>query len=577
MPLDGPDADTVSGAIAQALAKRGVKRVFGLCGGHIMPIWIDVDRAGIPIIDARDERAAVHMAHAHAEVTGELGVALITAGPGVTNAITGIANAHVARAPVLVISGTPPRPQEFRGALQGLDHVALVSSITRYARTVRERGLVLTELDQACTCALGQGHEPGPAYIDFPTDLLREELPRAFEFNEPMRLHTSPNQFPDPGTIAKAAQAMWSAKRPLVIAGRGARGAEAEIEHLLDRLGALYLDTTEARGLIGDEHAALVNAMRAQVMREADLVITIGRKLDFQLAYGSPAIFENAAFVRIADNWQELADNRRGEVEILSNPATALAAILDQAGNRKSKADRSWAKAMREKHLERAVKMKSNVKTIKPGSDGRMHPLRLLGALQDVLDDDAVLIADGGDILSFARIALSSRTYLDPGALGCLGVGVPFGIAAALARPDAQVAVITGDGSFGFNAIDIDTARRHGARVVFIIANNAAWNIEVYDQRITYDANVGTKLAETDYAAFARAFGLHGERIVDAVDLPSALKRAFENAPALIDVVVTGEAVSSDAKAGLAWVPDLQPLESWDALERAWREGKRVE
>lgn len=176
----------------------------------------------------------------------------------------------------------------------------------------------------------------------------------------------------------------------------------------------------------------------------------------------------------------------------------------------------------------------------------------------------------------FARVALSTSTYLDPGALGCLGVGVPFGIAAALAAPDRQVAVVTGDGSFGFNAIEIDTAARHKAPVVFIIANNGAWNIEVYDQQTRFGKLVGTELEFSDYAAMGRAFGLHAERVELQGELAGALERAFDNAPALLDVVVTRDAVSFDSKAGLAWVPNLQPLAAWDEAEHAWRAGEKV-
>ncbi len=541
-----------------------------------MPLWIDADRAGIRIIDVRDERAAVHMAQAHAEITGELGVALVTAGPGVTNAITGIANAHISRAPVLVISGTPPRPQEFRGALQGIDHVPLVASITRYARTVREQGLVLPELATACAKALGHGGAPGPVYIDFPTDLMRETLAAALARDELFEAKAKPLLAPAAKDVERAVNLIWAAKRPLLIAGRGARGAEAEMADLLDRTGALYLDTTEARGLISDDHPGLVNAMRGQVMRDADLVLTIGRKLDFQLAYGSPAVFESARFVRIADNLDELADNRRGEAEILADPKSALAAIVEQAGNAKPQTDRAWSEGARKKHEERVAKMSAGLAASPADAAGRMHPYAMLGALKDKLDDDAILIADGGDILSFARVALSPRTYLDPGALGCLGVGVPFGIAAALARPGAQVAVVTGDGSFGFNGIDIETAKRHKAGVVFIIANNAAWNIEVHDQKVTHDHNVGTKLTDCNYAQMAQGLGLHAERVDDAASLPEALERAFANAPALLDVAVSREAISSDGKAGLAWVPDLQPLEAWDEMERAWRKGAKA-
>ena len=175
-------------------------------------------------------------------------------------------------------------------------------------------------------------------------------------------------------------------------------------------------------------------------------------------------------------------------------------------------------------------------------------------------------------MLSFARMGLDARTYLDAGAFGCLGVGTPYGIAAALLHPDRQVVVVTGDGAFGINAMEIDTAQRHGAKVVFIVANNAAWNIERYDQEVNYGGRVvGTTLAWSDYAAMARAFGLHGERVTDAARLPGAIREAFERAPALIDVVVTRDAPSSDAGKGLGWVPDFQALTAWDDAEQARR------
>ena len=199
-----------------------------------------------------------------------------------------------------------------------------------------------------------------------------------------------------------------------------------------------------------------------------------------------------------------------------------------------------------------------------------MHPLRMLAALQNALAEDSVVVADGGDILSFARIGLAAGSYLDPGPLGCLGVGVPFGIAAALAHPDRRVLVVTGDGSFGFNGIEIDTAARHGAKAVFVVANNGGWNIERYDQTVTYGGNiVGSELQFSDYAGMARAFGLHAERIDDPDDLPAAIERAFANAPALLDVRVTRDAVSPDGRSGLAWVPDRQALAAWDDAEKA--------
>src|SRR6476659_6455752 len=197
--------DTSTAAvIARFLRAQGVDRVFALCGGHIMPIWMRADAEGIRIIDVRDERAAVHMAHAHAELTEGLGVALVTAGPGVTNAMTGIANAHVSRAPVLVLSGTPPRAQENRGGLQDMDHTQLVRSITRYARTIREPGLVLQELDEAISRAFGDGGEPGPSYIDFPTDTLRGIVPKALQLEEHLSAKPRAVTRPDPVHVTKA-------------------------------------------------------------------------------------------------------------------------------------------------------------------------------------------------------------------------------------------------------------------------------------------------------------------------------------------------------------------------------------
>ncbi|UFZ07624.1 thiamine pyrophosphate-binding protein [Bradyrhizobium ontarionense] len=563
--------DSAADLIARLLKRRGVSRVFALCGGHIMPIWMRLDAAGIRIVDVRDERAAVHMAQAHAELTGELGVALVTAGPGMTNAITGIANAHVSRAPVLVISGGNPRPQENRGGLQDMDHTQLVRSITRYARTVREPSLVLQELDEAISRAFGEGGEPGPSFIDFPVDTLRGLVPKALQLEEHLAPKPRVATRPDPAEVEKAVELLWSARRVLVISGRGARGAGPELIALLDRLGAVYLDTGESRGLVPDDHPSVVGAMRGAVMGDADVVLTVGRRLDFQLAYGSPAVFKEATFVRISDTASELRDNRRGAAEILASPAETLRAIVALAGNRESAVDRQWAGKLRAVHQERAAKLKQSMATAPAGSDGRLHPNRVLSALQDAIGNDAVVITDGGDFLSFARVGLSAPLMLDPGPFGCIGVGVPYGIAASLAFPDRPVVVATGDGAFGFNAIEVDTAVRHKAPVLIVVANNGAWQIEVHDQTVTHGKVVGTKLQFADHAAMARAFGMHAERVETEEQLAPAIARALANRPALLDMVVTPEAVSSDAKTGLAWVPDLQPLAAWDEAERKWR------
>jgi acetolactate synthase I/II/III large subunit len=568
---------SAAAVIARFLKARGVKRVYALCGGHIMPIWMRLDAEGIRIVDVRDERAAVYMAHAEAQLTGGLGVALVTAGPGVTNAMTGMANAHVAKAPVLVLSGLPPSAQENRGALQDIVHTELVRSLTRYARTVRHPDLVPQELAEAAARALGEAGEPGPVYLDFPIDTLRADVARAVQLPEIFTPPPALPQPPNPRAVQAAVQQLWAAKRPLFISGRGARGAGLALAALLNRVGAAYLDTGESRGLIDDEHPSVVAAMRGGVMGQADLIVTVGRRLDFQLAYGSPAVFGEAAFLRIADCAAELRDNRRGAVELFADPALALQALLDAAPDHAPASDATWLAGLREQHLLRSTKLHQSMQDAPNGSDGRLHPNRVLAALRKALPTDAIVVADGGDFLSFARVGLPATTYLDPGSLGCIGIGTPFGIAASLACPGRTVVVATGDGAFGFNAMEIDTAVRQKAPVLVVVANNGSWAIEVRDQQETHGKVVGTHLQFADHAAMARAFGMHAERVTQAGELPGAIARALAELgagrPALLDVVVTPEAASSDAKSGLAWVPDLQALGAWDDAERRWRAG----
>ena len=377
---------------------------------------------------------------------------------------------------------------------------------------------------------------------------------------------------PDAALVAQAAEHLRTARRPLVMTGRGARGAGAALTRLLDASGAVYLDTQESRGLVDGAHASVVGAVRARAMQEADLVLVVGRKLDYQMGYGSPAVFKQAGFIRIADCAEELRDNRRGKVELLADAGLTLVALADALSKPSAALDTAWTCALRAEHVKRAAKYAESMALAPAGRDGHMHPNRIFAALRKVLAPDAITIADGGDLLSFARMGLESKHYLDAGAFGCLGVGTPFAVAAALLHPERQVVAITGDGAFGINAMEIDSAQRHGAKAVFIVSNNAAWNIERLDQEMNYGGRVvGTTLAWSDYAGMARAFGLHAERVTDPARLQGAIEDALANAPALIDVVTTQDALSSDAGKGLGWVPDRQALTAWDEAEQARR------
>jgi thiamine pyrophosphate-dependent acetolactate synthase large subunit-like protein len=567
------DQQSCAAWIARFLKARGIDRIFGLQGGHIQPIWDHVARQGIRIIDVRDEGAAVHMAHAHAELTGQFGVAMVTAGPGVTNTVTAMANASLARIPVLLIGGCTSRPQANMGPLQDIPHVDILRPVTRTARTARVPDQVVRELDEAVARAMGDNGEPGPVYLEIPTDVLRTHVPPQLVLNEwinPKPPRTIP---PDPAAVKEAVEVFWSAKRPVVITGRGARGASPALVRLLDATGALYLDTQESRGLIPADHPSTAAAVRAAAMTDADVVMLIGRKLDYQVGYGSPAVFSNARFIRISDSPGELIDNRRGQPELLASAHLALEAMVAAAGNRESGMDKAWVDGLRKRHRDRIAAAASAKDKPMTGPDGKIHPRVIFDAVAATAPPNYIAIADGGDLLSFARTGLTANTYMDAGAFGCLGVGVPFAVAAALAFPDRQVISVNGDGAFGINAMEVDTAVRHGAKAVFIVSNNAAWNIERLDQEMNYGGRVvGTTLRHSDYAGLARSLGAHGERVEKPSELEGALRRALKNAPALVDVVTSQSVLSTDAQKGLGFVPDFQALTAWDDAERKRRE-----
>ncbi|GLZ47120.1 acetolactate synthase [Actinomycetospora sp. NBRC 106375] len=562
----------VADLVARFFRDHGVDRVFGLQGGHIQPVWDQLARLGVRIVDVRDEGSAVHMAHAHSELTGETAVALVTAGPGVTNTVTAVANASISRIPLLVFGGCPPRPQANMGPLQDIPHTEILAPVTRLSRTLRQHDQVLRELDEAWARASGDRGEPGPVYVEIPTDVLRQEVAPALVTDEHLRAKPRRRPQPHPDDVAAVADLVRNTSRPAVISGRGARVTDGrELVRFLDASGAAYLDTQESRGLVPADHPAGVGSARSAVMRDCDLLITVGRQLDYQLGFGSPAVFRNATVVRIADTASELIDNRRGEVEILADPAAVMTALT--AALEGHSPDTSWRDELRAKHEKRSAEYKATLAETPAGDDGRMHPNRIFAAL-DALDGTAldlgetIMVADGGDLLSFARLGITRcARYLDPGAFGCLGVGTPFAIAASLAFPDRPVVTVTGDGAFGITATDIDTAVRHGAKIVVIVSNNAAWNIERYDQQENYGLVVGTELDFSDYAALGRSLGAHGERVTDPAELPDALRRALENAPAVVDVVTSRDAPSPDADKGLGFVPDYQALTPWNDAE----------
>lgn len=562
---------SVAHAVATFLARSGVQRVYGLTGSHIKPLWDEATRAGLRVIDVRHEAAAVHMAQADAELTGELSVATVTTGPGLTNAVTGIAAAYQARAPMLVLSALPPSAQLGLGALEEIDQVELVRPITRLARTIRHPRQVMPFLHAAFSAAIGEDGPAGPVFLDFPTDLLRG----ASTWSQVGQISGRPRALepiaPSSAALDAAVEAIHSSRRLVVISGRGARAAKPALMDFLATSGAQYLDTAESRGLVPDDHPAYVPAVRSAVMGEADTVITVGRRLDFALAYGSSAAFHEAkTFIRIGRTVEELTENRVGDVVVKGDAGSALEMLVAREAA-PTAPDAEWLSHMRERNARRRRQWGERARSEPTGPDGAIHPNAMLRVINETLADrDPIVIADGGDILSFARVGLIPPPRLDTGTFGLIGVGVPFAVAASLIHPGRTVIAVIGDGAFGFNALELDTARRCGAKPVFVISNNHAWNIERMDHIANYEANphFNTELPGCRYDLLANALGLHAQRVTSLEQLGPALREAIAHAPSLIDVTTSSEVPSPDFAGGLADLRDLHVIRAWDDAER---------
>jgi acetolactate synthase-1/2/3 large subunit len=539
------------------------ERVYGLCGGHIQPIWDAIVDTDANLVDVRDERAAVHAAHAHGAITDSLGVAMVTAGPGFTNAMTGIANAYTSGVALLVVTGRPPTPQFDRGALQGTPHRDIAEAVTVMDRTAFEPDRIRDYLLEAAGAALD---ERGPAVVEVPTDVLRGTPSVESDRPAPTEPHAV---VADETTLDRAADVLAAASQPAVILGRGSRAAADEVRSFVEAVQIPVLTTAGSKGVVPSSHALCLPGARGAVMDQADAFLLLGKRMDFTLGYGSPAVFGDAAFVQVDVSSTALRHNRTPDVAVRATVGSAAPGLEERLEG--AIADSSWVADLQDSHAQRAERMAAQ----KAADEEPLHPFRVCGAIERALGDETVIVCDGGDALSFGRVALDPSgpgRYLDSGPLGCLGVGVPFAISAALARPESDVVCFTGDGSLGFNLAEIETAAREDADLAIVVANNAGWNIERYDQVENYGREVGVGLGDVAYDQIAEAMGATGLSVSGADGLDEAVATAIdEDGPVVVDVPVDPEAVSPDAANGLARVPDFQPLDYWDDLEQEYR------
>ena len=527
------------GVQAVTVAQRyGVTAMFTLSGGHVFPLYDAAVKADPPVrlVDVRHEQTAVFAAEATARLTRTPGLAVVTAGPGVTNSMSAVTTAWFNGAALVLLGGRAPDYLWGKGALQEMDHVPLLAPVTKRAWTEHETPRVAASVGEAFRVALTPHR--GPVFCDFPLETIygegEAELP-ALGAPEPAP--------PDPGDVTRIAALLGAARRPVLVLGSDVwlGGAERAARQAAEALRLPVVTNGQARGVLPGGHELLVSRARSLALTQADLVIVAGVPLDFRLRYGSFGPAEAPAkVVHVADAPGMLA----GHCPLAATAAGDLTAFFTAlAGEARPAPDQDWLP-----RLQAAVRLALDADAPLLASDAEpVHPVRVYGELLRVLDDDSVVIGDGGDFVSFAGRHVEPRKpgrWLDPGPFGCLGTGLGYAAAARLAHPSAQVVLLLGDGAAGLSLMDADTLVRHNLPVVMICGNNGAWGLEKGPMRAVYGYDVAADLRPgTRYDDVVRALGGAGELVTSARQLGPALHRAFTSGvPYLINVVTDVEA-----------------------------------
>jgi acetolactate synthase I/II/III large subunit len=541
------------GALAVAVARRhGVGTMFTLSGGHVFPLYDGAVKADPPLrlVDVRHEQTAVFAAEGTAKLTRTPGLAVVTAGPGVTNGVSAVTTARFNGSPLLLLGGRAPQARWGSGSLQELDHPPLLAPVTKRAATVHQVGAIAAEVDAALRLA-NQAHR-GPVFLDVPVEQLFSNA--AVPLPDPP---PAPAREPDPDAIERAAALLAEAERPVLVLGSDvwADHAEQAARGAAEALGLPVIANGMGRGVLPAGHELLVTRARSRAFGAADLVLVAGAPLDFRLGYGvfggrgdSPA----AKVVHLADtpgqlaHHLELAGAAAGDLTLVLD---GLVAAAERRGRRPGRGD--WLQGLRAAAAEATRRDREVL-----ASDAEpIHPARVYGELLPLLGDDAVVIGDGGDFVSFAGRYVEPRRpgrWLDPGPYGCLGTGLGYAIAARVAHPDAQVVLLLGDGAAGLSLMDVDTLVRHRLPVVMVCGNNGAWGLEKHPMRLLYGYDVAADLQRgCRYDEVVRALGGAGELVTSPAELGPALRRAFDaGVPYLVNVVTDAEVAYPRATTG---------------------------
>jgi acetolactate synthase I/II/III large subunit len=542
MSLDDPvDGSARHGGDLAVAAARGygVQTMFTLSGGHVFPLYDGAVRADPPmrILDVRHEQTAVFAAEATARLTRSPGLAVLTAGPGVTNGLSAVTTAHFNGSPVVVLGGRAPDYRWGSGSLQEFDHPALLAPVTKRAWTEHTAGGVAGAVTEAFRIAT-QPHR-GPVFLDISLEALfgNAPYPGLIPASRPA---AAP---PDPADVDAIAALLATARRPVLVLGSDVWLGQAETaaRAAAQELSLPVVANGQGRGILPAGHELLVTRARSTAFGQADLVIVVGTPLDFRLGYGEFGGrdgAEPARVVHVADAPGQLA----GHVTLAASASGDLTAfftgLADAAASRPRPWTQDWLPALREAS---AGAIAGDAALLRSGATP-IHPMRAYGELIPLLDDDAVVIGDGGDFVSYAGKYLEPARpggWLDPGPYGCLGTGLGYAIAARIARPDSQVVLLLGDGAAGFSLMDADTLVRHRLPVVIVCGNNGIWGLEKHPMQALYGYDVAAELQPgCRYDQVVTALGGAGELVTEPDDIGPALRRAFAaGVPYLVNIV----------------------------------------
>jgi acetolactate synthase I/II/III large subunit len=527
---------------ARALKAAGVEVVFTLSGGHVMGIYDGCLDEGIEVIDVRHEQAAVHAADAWARLhPGTVGVAILTAGPGVTDGVTGVANAWRANSPILVFGGQGPFNNLRRGSLQEMDHVSMMRPISKWADACYQTDRIGEYIEVAIRTALSG--VPGPAFLEIPMDVLHGPVDLDAVTLPPFRDYRVSSAAP-PARLAEAAELLAGAERPVIMAGTSLKWSEGgpALARFVEATKVPCFTNGMARGQLPMSHPQFFNRSRKDALAGADLVLLAGTPLDFRMRFGA-AIPAKTRIVQLDLDETLIGQNRSADVGLVGNLGVNLDALLGAVADAGLRVDASgWSGELRE--IE--DKAQAALETQLTSDEVPIDPLRLCREIADFVDtdDSMIVIGDGGDIVAQASKVLrvpEHGTWMDPGPLGTLGVGMPFALAAQRAFPDRRVLIVYGDGSFGLNGFEYDTAARFGLPVVGVVGNDGAWGQMMRPQSMLYgeDRLVATTLEYTRYDKVVEALGGHGEHVTEPAEIRPALERAFASGkPALVNVEI---------------------------------------